>query len=221
MILDHVWGTKIAMVVVDVQRKFTLTVPDWEQRMVPAVASINRFADLFRSYGAPVIFIRFEGKSHCDYDKDDADEWLPGIEVRDSDIIVSKRNMSCFKNTNLYDILSENGIDSVLLAGMLTEFCVASTYFGAAERDIFPCVAKDGLISYDAGGNKAAEIMLNVAGMDLIRTFLAGEQPEMTYEERRKCRSFSEQIRTAVPKPSDRPFLRRSRNCIPRPGKAS
>ncbi len=175
---DSIWGKKMAMVVVDPQRKFSLPVPDWKDRMESAVEAINRFAGIFRSHGAPVIFVGFVGPSHCGYEGDDGDEWLPGLAVEDSDIIVLKEHMNCFKETDLEKILADNGIDSILFAGMLTEFCVITTYFGAGERGISPYLGKDATIPYNQEGNKAAEVICRVVSADVLERFLSGEQPE-------------------------------------------
>ncbi len=177
MICDYVWGKKVALVIVDPQRKFSLNVPDWESRMGSAVKGINEFAKLFREHGCPVILIRFIGESHTGYQGDDADEWLPGLEVKDSDIIVDKQHMNCFKDTNLLDILKENGVDSAIYAGMLTEFCVISTYFGSGERSVFPYLAKGALIPYNEKGNDAAELICSMVEVPTVKRFLDGDQP--------------------------------------------
>ena len=65
MLNERIWGNNIALVVIDAQRKFSLTQqPDWEVRMTKAVDGINAFARLFREYGRPVVFIHFDGASH-------------------------------------------------------------------------------------------------------------------------------------------------------------
>jgi len=172
----------MALVVVDPQRKFTLDLPDWEARMASAVENINEFTKVFREFGAPVIFIAFEGESHCNYQGNDGDEWLPGIETSASDIIVRKQNMNCFKGTDLEKILRENGIDCAVYTGMLTEFCVISTYFGSSERDVFPYLGKDALIPYYEEGNRSAQVVCNTLDIPTIRRFLSGEQPPMVID---------------------------------------
>jgi len=179
MICDSVWGSRMALVVVDPQRKFTIDVPDWNDRMTSAVRGINEYAKIFREFGMPVIFIRFDGKSHTGYAGDDADEWLEGIEVADTDVIIDKKHMNCFKQTNLESVLRENMIDCALFAGMLTEFCVISTYFGASERDVTPYLGRGALIPYHQNGNEAAELICCVLNPATVRRFLAGEQPPM------------------------------------------
>ena len=176
MFRDKIWGTKMAMVVVDPQRKFTLPVPDWKERSSAAIEGINRYADIFRERGVPVFYIHYDGPSHVPYGKNDGDEWLEGIDYRDEYITIHKGNMSCFKNTVLEKELKDRGIDCILLAGMLTEFCVISTYFSAIERDINAYMAKGALIPYVAEGNDATQVVCNTTDEATIIKVLDGKQ---------------------------------------------
>ena len=176
MFRDKIWGTKMAMVVVDPQRKFTLPIPEWDERSSTAIKGINRYADIFRERGAPVFYIHYDGPSHVPYGKNDGDEWLEGIDYRDEYVTIHKAHMSCFKETVLLKELQDRGIDCILLAGMLTEFCVASTYFSAIERDINGYLAKGALIAYGEEGNSAAEVLCNTTDEATIIRFLDGKQ---------------------------------------------
>jgi len=182
MLNERIWGTRMALVVIDAQRKFSLEQqPDWDARMKEAVDGINGFSRLFREHGCPVIFISFEGASHTGYDRDDADEWLPGIVSEDSDIVIRKRNMSCFKDTDLESTLDELDVDCAVYVGMLTEFCVVTTFYGSLERGVFPYLGKGGLISYYPEGNHAAEVLCNTVDQGVVGRFLAGEQPKVDF----------------------------------------
>lgn len=184
MLNERIWGNNIALVVIDAQRKFSLTQqPDWEVRMTKAVDGINAFARLFREHGRPVVFIHFDGASHTGYDKEDSDEWLPGIETAESDIIIHKKNMSCFKDTDLESTLDDLEIDCAIYTGMLTEFCVVTTFYGSLERGFFPYMGKDALISYYPEGNHAAEVLCNTVDVAVTKRFLDGEQTPVEFPE--------------------------------------
>jgi nicotinamidase-related amidase len=176
MLVDSIWGKRMALVIVDPQRKFTLDVPDWDARMNKAVKAINCFSNMFRKYGQPVIFIHFDGESHCMYEGDDGDDWLPGIVAKDSDMVVHKQHMNCFKGTELEGILKDEGVESVLYAGMLTEYCVMSTYFAASERNLASYMAKDATIAYNEKGNEAAELICSTVTTEVLEKYLSGEQ---------------------------------------------
>lgn len=141
------------------------------------MARINEFAGCFRRHGAPVVFVAFDGESHCEYRGDDGDEWFEGIETSPSDIVVHKRSMSCFKDTDLEHVLRGRGVDCILLAGAFTEFCVISTYFSASDRGIAPFIGRGASIAYDhEKGNPAAEVLCNVVEPGTVETFLSGGQ---------------------------------------------
>ncbi len=177
MLNEAIWGKKLALVVIDPQRKFTLGIPEWGERARAAVEGINAFARVFRENGAPVVFIGYEGASHTGYDAPDADDWLDGIETAPTDIVVRKRNMNCFKDTDLEKVLKDNGVDCAVFAGMLTELCVISTYFAASEREVFPYLGKGATIAYNSNGNEAAEVICNMVDLATAERFLKGEQP--------------------------------------------
>ncbi|MCL2148313.1 MAG: cysteine hydrolase [Methanomassiliicoccaceae archaeon] len=150
---------RIALVVVDVQRKFTGgAVPETGNRDI--IETINRAASMFRSDGRTVIFILYDGPCHdCMYDKEDGDEYLHGIVSDPNDIIVRKKHMNSFRNTDLADVVRECGCDSVLLAGMLTQCCVLGTYYGAFDHDLSPYLLAGGTISTDERYNEAASVL--------------------------------------------------------------
>ncbi len=176
MMADKVWGKKLALVVVDPQRKFTIAAPDWETKRDEAVRGINAYARLFREFGMPVVFIRYIGTSHTGYRGDDAEEWLQGIESDPSDVVVPKTNMSCFKQTDFSKVLGELGVETIILCGMLTEYCVASTYFTAGDHGFVAYLAHDALIPYGPEGNKAAYTLCNTVTQDVLRTYFEGRQ---------------------------------------------
>ena len=176
MMQNKVWGKKLALVVIDPQRKFTLLAPDWESKRDAAVKGINEYAKLFREFGMPVLFVRYIGTSHTGYTGEDSEEWLQGIEPEPNDTIVPKTNMSCFKQTELAKILGDMGVETIILCGMLTEFCVASTYFTAGDHGFVAYLAKDALIPYGPEGNSAAYTLCNTVDGEVLRNLFEGKQ---------------------------------------------
>jgi nicotinamidase-related amidase len=59
------------------------------------------------------------------------------------DWIVEKVRLSAFFNTNLEVILSGLGIETLLVAGVLTNQCIAATSKDASFRDIRPIVVEE------------------------------------------------------------------------------
>jgi len=65
------------------------------------------------------------------------------LEPRDDDWYVDKTRLSAFYNSNLEGILRALDADTVLIAGVLTNQCVAATSKDAMFRDFKPIVVED------------------------------------------------------------------------------
>lgn len=139
---------KMALVVVDMQNKFLVGAQDSTRKAVERrIPVISEAVDRFNAAGRPVFFISYDGLTHyMDNNTADGDAIMPGINTSPQNVVVHKYHMNSFKNTCLSDALLFSGCDSVLLVGMYLEFCVASTYFGAANFSIKPFVLRDALI---------------------------------------------------------------------------
>ncbi len=160
---------EIVLVVVDVQKKFTGgSIP--EKGDEEAVRVINEAAAMFRAAGRPVIFIFYDGECECsNYEKSDGDEFLHGIITYPTDIIVHKKHMNSFLDTKLEETVKECGGDSILLAGMVTQYCVLGTYFGAFERGLSPYLLKGGIISTNPKINEAAYVICKTFTLDEVK----------------------------------------------------
>jgi len=58
-----------------------------------------------------------------------------GLEPKEGQLQVFKKRMNAFYGTNLESILRGWGVNTLLIAGVTAEGCVASTLVGAADRD--------------------------------------------------------------------------------------
>jgi len=63
--------------------------------------------------------------------------------VQPEDPIVPKNRLSAFFNTNLEDVLRDLDVETVLIAGVLTNQCVAATSKDASFRDFKPIVVEE------------------------------------------------------------------------------
>lgn len=81
MMLDNIWGSRMALLVVDMQRKFAMERDDWDNTRYSVVSEINSLAEMFRSYGRPVIFVATDGEGHGLCKGNDGDGWLEGLEA--------------------------------------------------------------------------------------------------------------------------------------------
>jgi len=157
---------KIALVVIDVQRKFTGgSIPEDSNK--DAIETINKVATMFRENDRPVIFVRYDGPSDCcEYTKSDGDEYLYGIISDPSDIVVHKEHMNSFTDSSLSFAVKLSDCDSVLLAGMVTQYCVLGTYYGAFEQNLSPFLLEGGLIATADRFNDAACVLCKTFTME-------------------------------------------------------
>ncbi len=164
-------GDRPALLLVDPQRKFSRIREDWKEAMEAGVEGMNRFISVFRRAGAPIVFMRYVGPSHLTYDGDDGDEWLEGIDFR-SDLVLDKGYMNSFRETCLAEKLSEMGVDSLVIAGMVTQACVMSTYYAAFDHGFLPHLAKGALISTEDRINDAPEVLCGAVDLQSVERAL-------------------------------------------------
>ena len=120
--------------------------------------NINRLTEYARSYSYPVVFANdsflpgdfiFRGRMH-----EHSIRGTEGAEVTDelvqtdSDIQLPKRRFSAFFKTDLDQTLRLYGVDTVIVAGLLTHWCVLSTALDALALDFRAYIIKDCCASY-------------------------------------------------------------------------
>lgn len=164
---------RTALVLIDIQVDFGA--PDGEMAkrgmdIGPAQAAVTQaqaLADAARAAGVAVVFVRLinnpKGVSRIEREakarrgKDEPDLCVEGThgadfigpQPRDADLVVSKTHFSAFSHTGLADQLHARGIDTVILAGLTTECCIASSAWEAFERDFHVFIAADACAAYE------------------------------------------------------------------------
>ncbi|MEW2418205.1 isochorismatase family protein [Streptomyces sp. NPDC046866] len=88
-------------------------------------------AKAFRASGEPVVAVRVE--------RPNVEEQPPGSDfaqglVEDGDVVVVKRTIGAFHGTGLDDRLRERGVDTVVVAGLVTTMGVESTARAASDH---------------------------------------------------------------------------------------
>lgn len=119
--------SRIAVIVIDVQKKF-FSGQAAAYRANDVIDGINRVTDAARSKDAPVFFVQHESDANGPL-AHGSDAWqLPASLVREqNDGTIFKTVGDSFQNTSLAEQLREKDIDSVLLCGYASEFCVNAT----------------------------------------------------------------------------------------------
>ncbi|MCX2182265.1 isochorismatase family protein [Streptomyces sp. SKN60] len=126
------------------------------------VANAVALVESFRSLGLPVVLVNVAamapGRTDFDYggdegDDDDTQDWLellPELDVRPSDLRVTKTNWGAFTNSTLHAQLQERGVTQVVLAGINTQIGVETTARTAYELGYNVLLATDAMTSFDA-----------------------------------------------------------------------
>lgn len=134
---------KIGLLIIDVQEVHLSKV---EQKVIDqACEFINYVSELLRSKDHTVIHIQdIEGMQPSDEEKF---KIIPGIDVKETDLRVTKEYSNAFWKTDLEKIVLEQGIDLLILSGYAAEHCVLFTYNGAMERGFKAVLLQDGILS--------------------------------------------------------------------------
>ncbi|MEZ4596057.1 MAG: cysteine hydrolase [Chloroflexota bacterium] len=88
------------------------------------------------------------------------------------DIVIDKHGYGAFHRTRLHDVLLAHGVDTVVVAGTVTQICVDETVRGAFELGLRAVLVSDGTSSFDAELHRAT--LRNVA-MKFGRVMTAAE----------------------------------------------
>jgi nicotinamidase-related amidase len=161
-----------ALVVVDMQVDY-FNDGELERCREDLVAACNSLMERARAAGAPVIEVRTEHKPDrstwaLNMREDDSGmviEGTPGAEpVRglrtDGSITVIKTRDSSFFRTELEDLLRSRGIESIALAGVSTESCIATTAADAYARDLRVVLVDEAVASVDPELNRRTQEQL-------------------------------------------------------------
>lgn len=152
-----------ALILVDLQKDFCQVSPSSETDQEVYDATLNRagaFLERYRESGRTPIFVRTTHDEHSNspawsakfYRRDKPMPCRPGTEgaeladalsVKSSDIVVTKHRYSGFYGTDLETYLSSNDVTRLLVGGTNTNVCVASTVFGAFDRDFYVTILED------------------------------------------------------------------------------
>lgn len=131
-----------ALLVIDVQKGF-LDENDYDPNY-EVVDSVVKLAGKFKENDDKVVVLK-----HIDNDTDSpiaagtkgAD--IPKAILEVTDKVIEKRYPISFKETNLDEVLKENGIEELYITGFNMEFCILFTSITAADRGYDVTVIED------------------------------------------------------------------------------
>ena len=136
-----------ALVIIDTQEGFFSNpeYPIYNEKIL--VQNINSLIDHFRNHHNPIIFVR-----HIDNDLvkgTTAWQVYSKLHSKPEDIYVEKTTPDSFFETNLLSVIKENNINSIVIAGLQTDYCIDTTCRSAFGKDIPVTLASDAHSTYD------------------------------------------------------------------------
>ncbi|KMZ11743.1 Isochorismatase [Candidatus Burkholderia humilis] len=133
---------KTVVIVIDVQQMF-FDGPTRAHCADEVIDGINRLTAA-REANAPVFIVQHESPADGPLARESAAWQLPAALNREaSDTSIYKTVGDSFQNTLLHENLRERGIESVVLCGYATEFCVNATARRAEWLDLKTVIASD------------------------------------------------------------------------------
>ena len=138
---------KMALLIVDVQNAL---VEDHPFNKTDMILNICKLIDKAKKSNKKVIYVRHDG-GIGDELEENTKGWEIYKEVAPSktDEIVEKKFNSSFKDTELQEILIKSKIDTLIIAGMQTEYCIDATIKSAFERGYNVIVPEKSTATFD------------------------------------------------------------------------
>lgn len=138
----------IALITVDVQNALLDLKPYNQDVMITAIQTLLKLA---RQQQHEVIFLRHQS------DNEPLQPNSQGWQISDlvkplaNEKIINKRFNSAFRQTSLKDYLDKKQIDTLIITGMQTEFCIESTVRVAFEYGYNVIVPSEANSTFDSG----------------------------------------------------------------------
>lgn len=152
-------ASRVAVLVIDIQKGLMDTKPS-PYETVDVIHRINFVTGRARAAGAPVVIIQHDGPGDGDWLVPFSDGWKthPDLNRESSDLLIRKTTGDAFYRTDLEQQLCSRGIESVVLTGYATEFCVDSTLRNTVSKDFEVFVVSDAHTTNDTPDLKALAI---------------------------------------------------------------
>ncbi len=128
----------------------------YERIQNTVIPNIQRLLNKFREIGETVIFtkIRSEPEKNEGQAADPERQFnkegmvLKELEPMKKEIVLTKNGPEIFEDTNLDTLLKNGGIETMIVAGVLTNECVETAVIEAVKRDYTVIVVKDATAAF-------------------------------------------------------------------------
>ncbi|MCD9154833.1 cysteine hydrolase family protein [Aeromicrobium duanguangcaii] len=161
-----------ALIVIDLQEDFLNPPPLREQRSA-IVRSVQEWTDWARRSDVPIVEVRTvlpqdkstwalnmrEDDQPVVLERTQGAELLAELDLR-PDVTILKRRDDAFHGTDLLERLHELDVDELVIAGVVTEACIAMTAASAYANDFLVWIAEGAVTSADEKAHRAALLWL-------------------------------------------------------------
>lgn len=137
-----------AVIVIDLQVGL-FEVPGKPYAYANTIETINRLTAAARRNRLPVVFVQHEQVDGVLQYNSPGWALVPELAVGSSDHMVRKTTPNSFLRTRLQALLDQEKVDSIIVAGYATEYCVDSTVRGAAALGYEVQLVADGHTTHD------------------------------------------------------------------------
>jgi len=191
---DWIGPQRTAVVVIDCQVDFGAPEGEMARRgadMTAPQAALEKaqaLVDAARAAGVSVVFVRLitnsaaesavireararqgeDGPELCVEGSHGAD--FVGPQPQPGETVISKKRYSAFVHTGLAGQLHAQGVDTLVLAGLTTECCVASSAWDGFEQDFHVFIASDACAAYEKELHDQALKALGMSGAVIAPT---------------------------------------------------
>jgi nicotinamidase-related amidase len=157
---------KTALLIIDLQRWYLERGhPEKLSRVEMLIAKTNELIVFFHKQRLPIVHVRIIHKADgSTWNQAMRPYWTgrpaegtltegtweaephPDLHAHDTDVVLTKTRGSAFVRTNLEDVLREQGVGAVVVAGYSTNRCVGLTAIDAWERDFRVILAGEAIL---------------------------------------------------------------------------
>ena len=154
---------KYALLVIDVQKAiFEMKQPVYAES--DFINNIKLAVSLARENGIRIIFSLHENKSFLKKGTQ-GHQIIDEINVLEDDIILTKKHPNVFLDTGLDDILKGEGIDTVIVAGLISNGCVKDACLSSLKHGYGVCLLSDAHSTFYKSGIEDINGEMEAAGV--------------------------------------------------------
>jgi nicotinamidase-related amidase len=169
--------TKRAIVVVDLQNEYLPSGKLPLHQVDRAIDNAAKVIEDARSKGDQVIHIRHEQPGAPFFvPGTEGVEIIPAVAPQPGETVILKNHPNSFRDTQLKQVLDEQGIDEVVIVGAMSHMCIGATARAATDHGYKTTIVQDACATMDLefGGVKVPAEQVHAANMAAL-AFAHGE----------------------------------------------